>query len=382
MASPLPRRYLDNAATTWPKPPEVLAAWHDAATRIGATAGRASYREAGEADAIVEHARAAVARLLGGVDPRRVALPAGCTLALNMAIHGLVKPGDHVIATAADHNATLRPLRWLESSGTIAVTIVPCDARGRVDPDAIAAAWRPATRMVVMSHASNVTGAVQDVAAIAAVAHDRGGLVILDAAQSLGVVPFAAAGGGADVVAAPAHKWLHGTAGVAALWCRAGVEPLPLVQGGTGAASDSLEMPEAFPSRLEAGSPDVPAAAALVAAADRLERTGVPAVGAAVRRLAAAAAERLAGLPGVTVHAVAGGAPIVSFTVEHYAPTDVAAMVEAAAGLQVRAGFHCAAAVHEHLGTRAGGTVRASFGPFNTDADVEALAAAVAEIVG
>jgi cysteine desulfurase/selenocysteine lyase len=381
MAS-LPRRYLDNAATTWPKPPEVLTAWNDAAVRIGATAGRASYREAGEADAILDRARLAAGRLLGGVDHRRVALPSGCTLALNLAIHGLARPGDHVIATAADHNATLRPLRWLEDQGVIAVTIVPCDGRGRVDPAEIAAAWRPATRLVVASHASNVTGALQDVRSIAAVAHDRGGLVILDAAQSLGLVPFDAPGCGADAVAAPAHKWLYGTAGVAVLWCRDGVEPRPLLQGGTGAASDSLEMPETFPGRLEAGTPDVPAAAAFVAAASRLEAVGVMTVGAAVRRLAAAAATRLAAVPGVTVHAVDGGAPIVSFTVDHYAPTDVAAMLEAAAGLQVRAGFHCAAAVHEHLGTRVGGTVRASFGPFNTDADVEALGAAVAEIVG
>lgn len=382
MPSTPPRRYLDNAATTWPKPPEVLAAWHDAATRIGATAGRASYREAGEADAILDRARAAAGRLLGGVDQRRVALPSGCTLALNLAIHGLARPGDHVIATAADHNATLRPLRWLEAGGVITLTLVPCDGHGRVDPAAIAAAWRPATRLVVVSHASNVTGALQDVRSIAAVAHDRGGLVILDAAQSLGVVPFDAPGCGADVVAAPAHKWLHGTAGVAVLWCRDGVEPRPLLQGGTGGASDSLEMPEAFPGRLAAGTPDVPAAAAFVAAAAKLESAGVMTVGAAVRQLAAAAAMRLTDLPGVTVHAVDGGAPIVSFTVEHYAPSDVAAMLEAAAGLQVRAGFHCAAAVHEHLGTRAGGTVRASFGPSNTDADVETLGAAVAEIVG
>lgn len=382
MASTPPRRYLDNAATTWPKPPEVLAAWHDAAVRVGATAGRAAYREAGEADGILERARVAAGRLLGGVDHRRVALPSGCTLALNLAIHGLARPGDHVIATAADHNATLRPLRWLECQGVITVTIVPCDGCGRVDPGEIAAAWRPATRIVVASHASNVTGALQDVRAIASVAHDRGGLVILDAAQSLGVVPVDAPGFGADVVAAPAHKWLLGTPGAAVLWCRDGVEPVPLLQGGTGAASDSLEMPDAFPGRLEPGTPDVPAAAAFVAAAARLERVGVPAAGAAVRRLASAAAERLTGLPGVQVHAVEGGAPIVSFTVEHYAPTDVAAMLEAAAGLQVRAGFHCAAAVHAELGTQAGGTVRASFGPFNTDADAEALGSAVAEIVG
>lgn len=382
MASSPPRRYLDNAATSWPKPPEVIAAWNDAATRVGATAGRAAYREAVEADAIRERARAAGARLLGGVKPHRVALPAGCTLALNVAIHGLVRPGDHVIATAADHNATLRPLHALERAGLISLTIVPCDDRGRVDPGDVAAAWRTATRFVVVSHASNVTGALQDVSSIAGVAHDREGLLILDAAQSAGLVPFETPGCGADVVAAPAHKWVHGTAGTAMLWCREGVEPAAFVQGGTGAASDSLDMPETFADRLEAGTPDVPALAAFVAAAAWGEREGVATIAATCRRLASAAAARLAAIPGVTVHALDGGAPIVSFTVEHYAPTDLAIMLETAVGVQVRAGFHCAALVHECLGTRAGGTVRASFGPFNTADDVDALGKAVAEMVG
>jgi selenocysteine lyase/cysteine desulfurase len=377
-----PRRYLDNAATTWPKPEGVIAAWNDAATRIGATAGRAAYREAVEADAIRRAARAAVARLLGGVDPARVALPAGCTLALNMAIHGLVRPGCHVIATAADHNATLRPLHLLERAGVIALSIVPCDGRGMVDPAAVASAWRQDTRLVVVSHASNVTGGLQDLPAIVAVAHARGGLVVLDAAQSLGLVPFETPGFGADVVAAPAHKWLHGMSGTAILWCRDGVEPAVLVQGGTGSASDSLDMPEAFVDRFEAGTPDVPALAALAAAAAWLEDRGVARVGDASRRLSASCAARLSGRRDVVVHAGVGGAPIVSFTLEHYAPTDVAVMLETGAGVQVRAGFHCAALVHDHLGTRAGGTVRASFGPFSTDADVEALCTAVAEIVG
>ena len=382
MADSLSRRYLDNAATSWPKPDAVITAWNDAAIRVGATAGRATYREAVEADAIRHRARTAAARLLGGVDPRRVALPAGCTLALNMAIHGLVKPGDHVIATAADHNATLRPLRWLEQSGAISLAILPCDNLGRINPADVAAAWRPATRFVVLSHASNVTGAMQDASAITTIAHDRGGLVILDAAQSLGQIPCDLPGFGADVVAAPAHKWLFGTSGAAILWCRDGVEPAPLVQGGTGSASDSLDMPEAFADRLEPGTPDVPALAALAAAATWIEERGVAAVGDGCRRLATHAAARLRECRGVAVHSVADGAPIVSFTVEHYAPNDVAAVLEVAAGVQVRAGFHCAALVHDHLGTRAGGTVRASFGPFNTAADVEALCTAVAEIAG
>jgi cysteine desulfurase/selenocysteine lyase len=376
-----PRRYLDQAATTWPKPPEVLAAWRRAAEEVGATAGRGLYREAIEATAIQARARAAAARLFGGVDPGRVALPSGCTLGLNLAIHGLARPGDHAIATAADHNATLRPLHALATRGVIELSVVPCDAAGRVDPAAIVAAWRPATRLVVCSQVSNVTGAVQDVAAIAEVAHARGGLVVLDAAQGLGVVPAARPGWGADVAVAPAHKWLLGTAGVAFLWAREGVEPTAIVQGGTGSASESLEMPAAFTERLEVGTPDVPALAAAVAAASWIEGRGVEAVAAVGRHLADRCAAGLGELAGVRVARGAEAAAIVSFTVEGYDPADVAAILEQAAGVQVRSGFHCAALVHEHLGTRVGGTVRASFGPFNTAADVEALVGAVAAIV-
>lgn len=382
MASHVPptRRYLDNAATTWPKPPEVLAAWLHAARDIGATAGRAGYREAVAADAIRGRARAAVAALLGGVEPSRVALPSGCTLALNLALHGLLGAGDHCIATAADHNATLRPLHRLRDRGVIDLTIVPCDGLGRVDPDAVTASWRPTTRLVTCSHASNVTGVLQDARAIGRIARERGGIFVLDAAQTLGQVPLDVAALGADVVAAPAHKWLLGTGGAAVLWVREGLEPEPLVQGGTGSGSDSLEMPTAFTDRMETGSPDVPALAALTAAADWLRQRDLAAVGAACRGLAAECAGRLGEIAGVRV--LAGpGAPIVSLTVPGYAPADVAVALEAISGVQVRAGFHCAACVHELLGTAsAGGTVRASFGPFNDGADVEPLVAAVAAL--
>jgi selenocysteine lyase/cysteine desulfurase len=367
------RRYLDNAATTWPKPPEVVAAWRHAAEVVGATAGRGSYHEALLASAFLTRARAAAARLLGGVDPSRVALPAACTLALNTAIHGIVRPCDHVIATAADHNATLRPLHWLATRGVIEWTVVPCDGSGFVDPAAIAAAWRPTTRMVVVSHASNVTGAVQDVAAIAAIAHEHGGLLLLDAAQSLGQVPCGHPGWRADIVAAPAHKWLLGTSGAAILWAREGLDVEPLVQGGTGSMSDSLAMPTDFVERMDAGSPDVPAAAALHAAIKWLETKAIASIGQACRDLAYACAGELSAIRGVRVVGGTRGPPIVSFTVEGYDPADVAAILEGTSGVQVRAGFHCAACVHEHLGTQAGGTVRASFGAFNTREDVDVL---------
>jgi selenocysteine lyase/cysteine desulfurase len=376
-----PRRYLDNAATSWPKPEPVLAAWDRAAREVGAAAGRGAYRSALEAGAIRDRARAAAARLLGGVDPARVALPAGCTLALNAAIHGLLRPGEHAIATAADHNAVLRPLHALARRGIAEGTIVPCDGTGRVDPAAIAAAWRPATRLVACTHASNVTGMGQDVAAIAAVAHARGGLLLVDAAQTLGTVPLDVAALGADVVAAPTHKWLLGVGGVGILWARAGVEPEPLLQGGTGSASESLDMPAAFADRLEAGTPDVPALAALAASTEWLAGRGLAALGAASRGLARDCAERLGSLAGVRVFA-GDTAPIVSFTVEGYDPGEVAALLEQVAGVEVRAGLHCAARVHGCLGTAAGGTVRASFGPFNGPADVAAVVDAVGAIRG
>ncbi len=394
------RRYLDAAATSWPKPPEVLAAWEHAGRTIGAAAGRAAYREAAVADGIRSRCRAAAAVLLGGVDPERVALPAGGTLALNVAIHGLVRRGDHVIATAADHNATLRPLHWLEARGVIALTIVPCDATGRVDPAAVAAAWRRETRLVSCAHASNVTGAVQDAAAIGRIAHDRGGLFLLDAAQAVGQVPCTPLQTAADVIVAPAHKWLHGPAGAAILWVREGVDMSPLIQGGTGSASDSLAMPERFVDAFEAGTPDLPALAGLLAAlewfgvqaggaagpaatggvtADALA-AGIDAIGRRCRDLAAAAAAGLAAIAGVRVLAAHAGPAIVSFTVEGYAPAEVAVLLEQLVGVQTRSGFHCAACIHGHLGTQSGGTVRASFGPFNTHADVEALVTAISRL--
>jgi len=378
-----PRRYLDNAATTWPKPEPVRSAWERAARVVGAAAGRGGHRAAVEADAIRRRARERAAAILGGADPARVALPAGATLALNMAIHGLVRPGDHVIATAADHNATLRPLEHLRRRGLIGLTIAPCDGTGLVDPAGIAAAWRPATRLVVCAHASNVTGALQDAPAIAALVHARGGMLLLDAAQSLAQVEPARSvvAWEADVVVAAAHKWLHGMAGAAILWAREGVEIEPLIQGGTGSASDSLEMPAAFADRLEAGTPDLPALAALEAACDWLEAHSVRAVHARCHDLAIACVDGLRQVRSARVFAAGGcGPPIVSFTLEGYDPAELAAILEQAAGVQARSGFHCAACVHDFIGTQAGGTVRLAFGPFNTAADVEAVVATVGRI--
>jgi selenocysteine lyase/cysteine desulfurase len=369
------RRYLDNAATSWPKPECVWDAWQRAARENGVAPGRGGYREALDADRLRDDARGAAARLVGCGNISRIALPATATLGLNMAIHGLVSPGDHVIATAADHNATLRPLHALATSGTIRLTVVSCDAMGVVDPAAIQAALAGDTRWVVLSHASNVTGGVQDVVAIAAIARAAGAGVILDASQTLGVVPVDVDALGVDCLVAPAHKWLLGMPGLAVLFLREGVEPRGIIQGGTGTGSESLEMPRSVCERFEPGTPDLPALAAFASAA-RWRESDRGAAASRSRSLAAGLAESLGRVPGVRVVAARLGPPIVSFTLEGYAPAEVAAVVEEIAGVQVRSGFHCAALVHARLGTPEG-TVRASVGPFNTVEDCDALLEAV-----
>lgn len=377
--SSAPRRYLDNAATSWPKPEQVLEAWNQAARNVGAAAGRGGHRAAVEADLIRSRARSAAARLLGAAADR-VALPGGATLALNMAIHGTVRAGDHLICTAADHNATLRPLHWLVRRGLVELSVVPCDAAGRVDPDAVAAAWRVSTRLVVCSHASNVTGVSQDVLAIGSIVHERGGLLLLDAAQSLGLMPPALEA--ADILVAPAHKWLQGMAGIAILWAREGLAIEPTIQGGTGSISESVEMPTSFADSLEAGTPDLPALAALAAGLAWREAGGERRL-AESGFLAAECAAQLRAISGVRVFGPSEpAAPIVSFSVEGYDPAEVAMLLEQIGGVQARSGFHCAALIHEHLGSAAGGTVRVSFGPCNTADDVEAVVGAVAAIVG
>jgi cysteine desulfurase/selenocysteine lyase len=375
------RRYCDNAATTWPKPEAVWEAWSAAARDCGASAGRGGYRSALAAGRLREAARGAAARLLG-TSPGRVALVPSATIGLNMAIQGLVEPGDHLIVTAADHNATLRPVHALERAGRIGCSVVPCDATGQVAVAAILEAVRPSTRWIVLAHASNVTGAVQDVRGLAEGLADRKPRrprIILDAAQTAGVLPLDVGSLGADVVVAPAHKWILGMAGVAAVWAADGVEPRSVLQGGTGTASEALDMPEAFVQRLEPGTPDTPALAAMSAAVDWLERAGVERVASGCRVLAAACVDGLREIEGVRVFNAAGGPPIVAFTVEGYHPAEVAGVLEQAAAVEVRSGLHCAGLVHGHLGAP-DGTVRASFGPFNTPDDAREIVGIVRQL--
>jgi selenocysteine lyase/cysteine desulfurase len=361
----------------------VWQAVDDYQRNLGASYGRGGYDSAVEAQRVLDRARNALARLLGEDDPRRVVFTAGGTDSLNAALLGLLRGGDHVVATVAEHNAVLRPLAALGeglAGSPVETTYVGVDAEGYVDPGDVAAALRSNTRLVVITHASNVTGAVQPVERVAEVAHEHGALLLVDAAQSVGRLPINVQRMGADLVAAPTHKALFSPLGLGFLWVRTGIDEQlrPLRYGGAAVGGDSFAHPTAMPHRFEAGSLNVPAIAGLAASLGHLEAQG----------LASAASERLVRLcegldevPGVRTlgprdHASRAG--VVSFTVEGYDPQEFAALLASVAGVECRAGFHCAPRLHEALGTlRLGGAVRLSPGPWTTALEVETALDAV-----
>ncbi len=385
---PLRRIYLDNAATSWPKPPAVYDAVDDYQRRLGAPAGRSAYAEASEVERMVASARRGVAQLLGAGEPRRIIFTCNGTDSLNLAIHGILSPGDHVVTSVVEHNSVLRPLRELEESAGVEVTRVPCDAAGLIDPAAVRSALRPQTALVAITHASNVTGALQPVAEIGAVVREHGAVYLLDAAQTLGHAPIDVEKLSVDLLAAPGHKGLLAPLGTGLLYVRDGIEEQlrSVRQGGTGSVSEDDHQPNVLPDKYESGNHNVPGLVGLMASVGYLWQRGVG----AVREHEAQLTERLlTGLAAAEAIRVFGPREIkqrvgvVSFTVDGYDPQEVAAMFDAGWRVQSRAGLHCAPLAHQALGTlRSGGTVRLSVGPFNTTQDIDTAVQAACELAG
>ena len=381
-----PRIYLDNAATSWPKPETVYAAVDDYLRHQGAPAGRSGYAEAAAVSQAVEGARARIAAMLGLDDPSHLIFTANGTDALNLAIHGLVRPGDHVVTTVVEHNSVLRPLAQLEATSGVSVTRVGCDSAGLVDPDSVRAAITSKTTLVAISHASNVTGAVQPIEAVARVARAAGVLVLCDAAQTAGHLPVHLEDLGVDFLAAPGHKGLLGPLGTGILAIRPGVEKrlASVRQGGTGTRSEETRQPDDLPAKYEAGNLNVPGILGLAAGVEYLAARGLETVAREGRRLT----ERLlAGFREIAPLRIMGPTaadtrvPLVSIVLAGYDPPEVALGLDAAFRVQVRAGLHCAPAMHASLGTHtSGGTIRFSLGPFTSESDIDVAIGAVAEI--
>lgn len=381
------RIYLDNAATSWPKPEAVYLAADHYQRFIGAPNGRSGYREARESNRIVEEARRGVAELIGAVESNQVVFGANGTDVLNLAIRGIVRPGDHVVTTVCDHNSVLRPLRALRETAGVQVTYVPCDAHGLVSPDDVRNALRPQTRLVAVIHASNVTGVLQPVYEIGQIVRERGAAYFLvDAAQSLGHVPLDVAAMQVDLLAAPGHKGLLGPLGTGILYLRPGLERelSPLRYGGTGTRSEEDRQPDSLPDKYEPGNHNLVGLAGLAAATRFLAEETVEAICAYQDALTVQLVEGLLDIEGVTVHgppSASSRTSVVSITVEGYEPQELAAILESSHGIQARAGLHCAPRMHEALGTTAGGgTLRFSPGYTTTPEEIRQTVEAIQQV--
>jgi cysteine desulfurase family protein len=375
--------YLDQAATSWPKPDAVIAAWVEYHKTVSGSPGRGSHRGSVEGSRRVERVRRELCGLLGGTDPSRVLFQPSCTHAINLAIAGLLKPGDHALATAVDHNAVLRPLAALEAAGTIEFTIVDADPSGRVDPAAVRAAMRPHTRLVVCTHASNALGTIQDVEGIAAVAHEKGARFLLDAAQTAGVLPIDMARSAFDMVAVPSHKSLLGPSGSGALLVAAGVDLRPLWLGGTGFESQQLLPEPTWPGGFEAGTGNPAGIAAWGEGIQTVADAGILNIMSRERELTARLIEGLARISNITIFGGVDAATrvgTVALAVEGMDSHEVAAILDAHFGILVRAGHVCAARLHRVIGGPPEGWVRVSIGYSNTAGDIDAAVAALAEI--
>lgn len=362
----------------------IWEAVRDYLDEVAASPGRGGYQLAREADRAVERARRSVARLFGAPDPSAVAFTANGTHALNLAIHGTLRPGDHVITTMTEHNSVLRPLASLADAGVITYTAVPVGATGRCDLARFRAAMRPSTRLVVVNHASNVTGAVAPVADLVDIAHGCGALLLLDGAQSAGILDIDLQAAGIDLFAFTGHKSLRGPSGTGGLVVRDPTVIRPVLQGGTGSQSHVLAHPATMPTKLEAGTLNYLGIVGLGAAVDDLARQGVAAVRRRALELTGYCLARLREITQVIVYDVdpdLARVPLISLNVDGLYPSEVCALLDERFGIATRAGLHCAPLMHQVLGTAPHGTLRVSLGATTAEADIDALVDALARIV-
>lgn len=370
--------YLDNAATTRTKPPAVARAVLEALSSYG-NCGRGGHEGALSAARTIYGTREKIAVLLGCPRADHVCFTQNSTQALNIAIHGLLGPGDHILSTDLEHNSVLRPLYRLREAGAD-VDFVPADSRGRLDYGAFARLLRPETRAVVCTHASNLTGDVVDVEWVGRFAKEHGLLFILDASQTAGVLPIDMTARHIDVVCFTGHKSLMGPQGTGGLCLREGLEVRPFAVGGTGVQSYSETQPADYPTRLEAGTLNGHGLAGLNAALDFLAEAGPETIHAHEDALARRFYEAVRDLPGVRIYgdfAAPVRAPIVTLNIGNLDSAQVSDELAERFGVATRPGAHCAPRLHRALGTEDQGAVRFSWSYFNTEAETDAAAAAV-----
>lgn len=374
--------YFDNAATSHPKPPEVIRAVERALTECNANPGRSGHAAAIQAGQIVLETRTQLAALLGAEDPTRVIFAFNCTDALNLAIKGSLHRGDHVVATMLEHNSVLRPLSELAQRGRIELTLVKPEPDGFISPDKIRSAIRRDTSLIITTQASNVTGALQPVAAIGEIAQQAGVRFLIDGAQALGGIPVNVQSLKCDLYAFPGHKSLLGPQGTGGLYIRPGIELYSLREGGTGSSSDSMLQPAELPERYESGTINLPGIAGLGAGV-RYVGKRLSAIMSHERELTSALYEGLSEMDSVTIYSPreeSARSGIVSFNLGDLTSSQTADAL-GQADIAVRGGLHCAPGAHRFLGTLRRGVVRASVGHANTIEEVEQFLRTVREVL-
>jgi len=381
---------MDNSATSFPKPSTVIEAMVRFATECGASAGRGAYAEAKACERILATCREGIAELIHAEAPQRVVFTLNCSEALAIAIRGLLNTaprGTHAIATAMEHNSVLRPYHALKEQIGLEPEFVPCDpATGLVDPDDIRRAIRPSTKLICCVHVSNVTGTMQPIDEVAAVAREADVPCVIDSAQAAGHVPIDVQALGADFVTFPGHKGLLGPLGTGVLYIRPGVEErlATMKEGGTGTISEQPVQPRTMPDKYEIGSHNAIGIAGLGEGVAWLLRRGVDTIRRHDEKLCKLFLERTDGVEHLTVYGprrLEHRAGVFSVNVDGFdKPGDLASALEEDFGLLTRPGVHCAPLAHMTIGTHPTGTVRFSFGPFTTETDVRRAAEALAKI--
>ena len=377
--------YLDNAATTYPKPHEVYDFMHEFYSTCGGSPGRTVLGDAaGQIDQVVSQTRKMLCGLFGGNDPKRLTFCYNASDAINQIIQGMLSPGDHVITSRLEHNSVLRPLFHKEQAGEIEVTYIPFDGAGFISPDDVKAAVRKNTKLVLLNHASNVTGAVQPLAEIGKVCREAGLYFAVDTSQTAGVIKIDAREMNIDLIAFTGHKSLMGPVGIGGIYTGENVPIRTTRFGGTGVFSERRTHPEEFPYRMECGTLNILGVAGLYAGQLWLEKQGIDRIHAREMELWDRLRRGLQTIPGVVAYCaeqMENHAPILSFNISGLEAGEAGAILGADYGISCRTGLHCAPLTHEGLGTdKLYGAVRFSLGPFNTEEHIDRAVAAVGEI--
>ena len=376
--------YLDNGATSFPKPPAVAQAMLQYMTEVGASINRGVYGSAQAAGMTTLMLREGLCRLFHHSDPTHCVLTAGNTMGLNMVLRGWLRPGDHCLVSSVEHNAVMRPLHDLAEQG-VTFDRIPCDRDGHLNPADIPALIRPNTRLLVMAHGSNVSGAVQDAMAVGAICHEHGIPFVLDAAQTAGHWPIDFEAMHLSALSVPGHKGLMGPSGIGALLLSADFAKklTPILTGGTGSASDSEAQPDYMPDKFESGTPNLPGIYGFHAAVDFILDTGVEVLQERERQLTKYFLDKLRDVKDIRLAGpwdLENRVGVISVDFAQVDNAEAAYQLEQDYGILTRCGLHCAPSAHKTLGTFPQGTVRFSVGHYTTEAEIDTAVQAIAEI--